>query len=471
MEGIQEPLWGQWYFGECLYSSGPTQIYALTQRDGIGRPSVVKCIRIPAGQIEELKRVQAQCRTQERMADSGYAVAILNEMVISVAHPDESLSHYQVLLRMERLDCLAELLREGARLSESEVQQLACNLCNALMFANRLGIVHRDIKPANIYRSPSGQYKLGDFGIAEETHAVQIGNTAGTAAYLAPEVAKGKPANAQADIYALGIVLYQLLNHNHLPMTQNSSTYSEIQESISARLQGASIPRVPCQSVQLRQVVMKACQPDPKRRWKSAEEMLAALNTERKRPPLFIISACLLSLGLGFFAGWISKPSTDLPFFTQMPDAPFTILERTETTSDGETALVIHRYEAIQQALTWDEARIWCESRGGHLATITSAEEAEEVSALLDEAGLQAAWLGASNLNPAKGFQWVTDAPFSYAEWGIGEPNNTNGKENYLMLQYLEEQGWVWNDSRQDGMNNFNQDAVGFVCEWEEISP
>ena len=84
---------------------------------------------------------------------------------------------------------------------------------------------------------------------------------------------------------------------------------------------------------------------------------------------------------------------------------------------------------------------------------------------------ITAVWLGANNRNASSGFQWVTGEPFDYAEWGPGEPNNTNGVEYYLMLMKREGTGWVWNDSRLDGLNNFPENARGFVCEWEEASP
>ena len=83
---------------------------------------------------------------------------------------------------------------------------------------------------------------------------------------------------------------------------------------------------------------------------------------------------------------------------------------------------------------------------------------------------MQAVWLGADNRNAAYGFEWVTGEPFSYAEWGAGEPNNDNGVEYYLMLQNKDGQGWVWNDSRADGFTVFDASACGFVCEWEGAS-
>jgi len=476
MEGIREPLWGQWYLGEQLYAGGDTEVWTLTRRGGSGRACVVKCLRIAAGDAEALSAANEERRVQERMADSGGAVAILDDLTVQT--PDGWL----VLLRLERLDCLAELMREGAQLSEPEVCRLAEDLLHTLVFAHRLNIVHRDIKPANIYRAPSGRYKLGDFGVSARTDEREPGALAGTAAYMAPEAAAGKPSGAPEDLYSLGIVLYQLLNGNFLPMTHDGSSHTQVQNAIAARLRGQRIPRVSCRSARLRRAVMRACSPDPKKRWGSAEQMLAAL-TQKKRPPAWAAGLlCALALAAGLAAGRLlgtrraavepapAEEQTALQTGQAASDTPVAVTERAEPEPVDSGDAVVHRYELIRQALGWEDARIWCESRGGHLATITSQEESAQVLALLDEAGMQAVWLGADNRNAAYGFEWVTGEPFSYAEWGAGEPNNDNGVEYYLMLQNKDGQGWVWNDSRADGFTVFDASACGFVCEWEGAS-
>ena len=118
--------------------------------------------------------------------------------------------------------------------------------------------------------------------------------------------------------------------------------------------------------------------------------------------------------------------------------------------------------------MTWEEARAYCESRGGHLATVLDPEQMETVAALLEQNGIQNAWLGASNLNSSGGFQWVTGDPFSYAVWAIGEPNNSNGTE--LMMYRTAEEGWCWNDSHERGMWVFPESSCGFVCQWDDAN-
>jgi serine/threonine-protein kinase len=91
---------------------------------------------------------------------------------------------------------------------------MAMAICAALKHAHDRGVIHRDIKPSNILRKADGQIKLTDFGIAHVfsgQHLTQTGIVVGTAEYLSPEQAAGKPASKRSDLYALGVVLYTLL--------------------------------------------------------------------------------------------------------------------------------------------------------------------------------------------------------------------------------------------------------------------
>ena len=114
------------------------------------------------------------------------------------------------------------LLQEHGRLPWPEVLDLAMQIAPALKHAHDRGIIHRDLKPANLlialrhFASPGslGQVKLTDFGVASlfaGTHLTKTGNVVGTAEYLSPEQALGKPVTRRSDLYSLGAVLYRLL--------------------------------------------------------------------------------------------------------------------------------------------------------------------------------------------------------------------------------------------------------------------
>jgi serine/threonine-protein kinase len=109
----------------------------------------------------------------------------------------------------------AEILRELGRLEPDDAVPILIQACRGLDYAHRHGVVHRDVKPGNLLQArDSGQVKLADFGIAkaaEQSDLTKTGSVLGTAAYLSPEQARGEPAGPGSDLYALGVVAYQLL--------------------------------------------------------------------------------------------------------------------------------------------------------------------------------------------------------------------------------------------------------------------
>ena len=109
---------------------------------------------------------------------------------------------------------LEEEIREGRRFEWREVTQIAVKMCKALKLAHDHGIIHRDIKPANILMARDGEVKLSDFGIARlfgNSRMTSDGGVLGTAEYMAPEQADGRPVSDRCDQYSLGGVMYALL--------------------------------------------------------------------------------------------------------------------------------------------------------------------------------------------------------------------------------------------------------------------
>ncbi|HET9073429.1 MAG TPA: protein kinase, partial [Solirubrobacteraceae bacterium] len=131
--------------------------------------------------------------------------------------------HFIVMEHVAGHSC-AELLRDRGHLDVAQAVEIVSQACRGLDYAHRNGVVHRDVKPGNLLVSDAGVTKLADFGIARaanQSSITQVGSVLGTAAYLAPEQARGEVAGPRADLYSLGVVTYQLLS-GRLPYEANS---------------------------------------------------------------------------------------------------------------------------------------------------------------------------------------------------------------------------------------------------------
>lgn len=139
--------------------------------------------------------------------------------------------------------------------------------------------------------------------------------------------------------------------------------------------------------------------------------------------------------------------------------------------SSGPAATrVEHRYTLVQEAMTWDDARAYCDAHGGHLVTITSAEEYDQVLALMPDSGDTAiCWVGGCRAGDA--WEWVTGEEFSFASWATGEPNNDGGTEDRLVLLRTPELTWGLYDVPNDVSAYYKPYRMGFVMEQEvEVS-
>src|SRR5271155_1872542 len=154
--------------------------------------------------------------------------------------------------------------------------------CDGLDYAHRHGVVHRDVKPGNLLRSREGEVKLADFGIAkatEQSSITQVGSVLGTAAYLAPEQARGEEAGPSADLYALGVVTYQLIS-GRLPYEAASLTELALsQQQEAPPMLDALVAAV---SPELADAVAISLALDARDRYQTAREMGRALSDGAK---------------------------------------------------------------------------------------------------------------------------------------------------------------------------------------------
>jgi serine/threonine-protein kinase len=197
--------------------------YRIEGRLGVGGMSTVHLAF-----DQRLERYVALKLLAEHLADDPTFVSRFRREALSAArlvHPnivqvfdfglDEvAHQHYIVMEHVPGHSC-AELLRDRGHLEVDQAVDVLAQACRGLDYAHRHGVVHRDVKPGNLLVSDADVVKLADFGIAratDQSSITQVGSVLGTAAYLAPEQARGEEAGPRADIYSLGVVAYQLLS-------------------------------------------------------------------------------------------------------------------------------------------------------------------------------------------------------------------------------------------------------------------
>lgn len=189
---------------------------------------------------------------------------------------------YDVYILMEYLSTLDEHIKANG-FTVKNVLELGLDILEGLMACHGNGVIHRDIKEDNIFYSDKGGYKIGDFGVARVLkHAETAGAVKGTPNYIAPEIITNKASyNESVDLYALGIVLYRLLNYNRnpfLPHYPNAYTSQDEEDAYAKRINGM-LPEEPCFGGDtIGKVIIKAIS-DKNTRYQSAENFYNALQS------------------------------------------------------------------------------------------------------------------------------------------------------------------------------------------------
>ena len=206
--------------------------YRIEGRLGVGGMSTVQLAF-----DQRLERYVAIKLLAEHLADDPTFVSRFRREALSAArlvHPnivqvfdfgfdEHARQHFIVMEHVPGHSC-AELLRDHGPMEVDQAVDVVTQACRGLDYAHRNGVVHRDVKPGNLLVSDSDVVKLADFGIAratDQSSITQVGSVLGTAAYLAPEQARGEEAGPRADLYSLGVVAYQLLS-GRLPYEASS---------------------------------------------------------------------------------------------------------------------------------------------------------------------------------------------------------------------------------------------------------
>jgi beta-lactam-binding protein with PASTA domain/tRNA A-37 threonylcarbamoyl transferase component Bud32 len=222
--------------------------------------------------------------SQVRFRREAQAAASLNHPAIVAVYDtgeDRTATGATPYIVMEYVEgeTLRDLLRREGRLSPERAMSLTADICAALDFSHRNGIVHRDVKPGNVMITPQGTVKVMDFGIARAVSdsAATMTSTAaviGTAQYLSPEQARGEGVDARSDVYSAGCLLYELVTGTP-PFTGDSPVavaYQHVRED--PRTPSSINPVIP---PELDAILLKAMSKNPANRYQSAADMRADL--------------------------------------------------------------------------------------------------------------------------------------------------------------------------------------------------
>ncbi len=196
---------GKWVIYKELGRGGMGRVY-LAQEEIGGRKAALKVLAAELAQdVGFLHRFQREIET----------LSVLDHPnIVRFYEAGQENGLYFYAMEYIEGQSLDELLREQGRLPWKDVLDLAVQVCHALKHVHDHGVIHRDIKPPNLLLTPDGQVKVTDFGIAKlfaTSHLTATGGVVGTAEYLSPEQAAGKPVSKRSDLYSLGVVLYTAL--------------------------------------------------------------------------------------------------------------------------------------------------------------------------------------------------------------------------------------------------------------------
>ena len=224
--------------------------------------------------------------TVERFSNElKYARKIIHKNVCRMFDLGEEEGTHYITMEYVSGEDLKRMIRMMGRLSPGQAVSITRQVCEGLAEAHKLGVVHRDLKPQNIMIDREGNARIMDFGIARSLKAKGItdgGIIIGTPEYMSPEQVDGKDTDQRADIYALGVILFEMLT-GKVPFEGDTPLSIAVKHKTEApqdpRTLNAQVP------LDLSQLILKCLEKDKKNRPQSAEEVLSQLSKIEQEVP------------------------------------------------------------------------------------------------------------------------------------------------------------------------------------------
>jgi serine/threonine-protein kinase len=272
----------------------------------IERRVAIKLVRKPAP--DDAEAVEAAARFKREAQAAG---RLSHPGIVAVYDYGENEDTAWIV--MERVDggTLKAVLDRNERLPVRETGRIMGQVLNALAYAHARGVIHRDIKPANVMLTSEGDAKLADFGIArlENSAMTQVGTLMGTPSYMAPEQLRGEALDARADIWAAGVMLYQLLTGEKPFPGGFSAVMHKVLNTEPVPPSALSATSPPA----LDAVVMKALAKRPDDRWPDARAFAAAIEAAIAAPAAAPIQAAVPTEDATLVSTAMSRPTAPPP--------------------------------------------------------------------------------------------------------------------------------------------------------------
>lgn len=268
-----ETLNNRYRLAAQLGSGGMAHVYKAEDL-ALGRIVAVKVLRESlTADPEFLARFQREARA---------AASLSHPNIVTVHDIGQDRGRYYIVMEYVDGQNLKDLIRKEAPFPIERALDLAVQICAGVGYAHRAGIVHCDVKPQNVLVTPDGRAKVTDFGIARALSSATIPLSEavwGTPHYFAPEQAAGKPPTPASDVYAIGVILYEMLT-GRLPFDADSYTALALKHMHEEppRLSQFN-PHIP---EQLESIVHKVLAKEPSARYRTAEQFGRILISYRR---------------------------------------------------------------------------------------------------------------------------------------------------------------------------------------------